>query len=125
MISRIYIIPKIKDSRERLFLNSWNSLNIKGKVNAVTIVDSYLVDGDISVDQILKSAKFLTNPILENFAINEIVNGVDTFDFAIETGFLPGVTDNVGNTARETIIDCLHLSKDSNIKVYDNNINEQ
>ena len=122
MISRIYIIPKIKDSRERLFISSWNSLNIKGKINAVTIVDSYLVDGDISVDQILKSAKILINPILENFTINEIVNGVDTFDFAIETGFLPGVTDNVGNTARETITDCLHLSKDSNIKVYSSKI---
>ena len=27
------------------------------------------------------------------------------FDYAIEVGFLPGVTDNVGNTARQTIED--------------------
>ena len=55
MISRIYVIPKIKDSRERLFINSWNSLSISGKVQTVTVVDSYLVDGDISVDKILQS----------------------------------------------------------------------
>lgn len=122
MISRIYVIPKIKDSRERLFLNSWNSLNISGTVKAVTIVDSYLVDGDLSSKQILESAKILTNPILENFSINEIISSVDNFDYAIEIGFLPGVTDNVGNTTRETIIDFLHLNQDSNLKVYSSKI---
>ncbi len=122
MISRIYVVPKIKDSRERLFLNSWNSLNIRGKVKAITIVDSYLIDSELSTHKILESAKILANPILENFSINEIVNNVDIFDFAIEIGYLPGVTDNVGHTARETITDYLHLNKDSNIKVYSSKI---
>jgi len=121
MISRIYVIPKIKDSRERLFLKSWNSLNISGKVKAVSIVDSYLIDSKLSNDQILQSAKMLTNPIIEKFSINEILNNVGKFDYAVEIGFLPGVTDNVGNTAKETIEDLLHLKK-SALKVYTSKI---
>ena len=121
MISRIYVIPKIKESHTGLFLKSWNSL-ISGKIKAISIIDSYLIDGDISVDQVLESAKILTNPILENFSINEIVSCVNVFDYAIEIGYLPGVTDNVGNTAKETLTDFLHLEKNSNLKVYSSKI---
>ena len=32
-------------------------------------------------------------------------NALKDFDYAIEIGFLPGVTDNIGNTARESIED--------------------
>ena len=112
------MIPKIKDSRAELYLKSWNSLNILGKIKAVSIIDSYLIDGGLSDDQILKSAKMLTNPIIEKFAINEILKNVKDFNYIIEIGFLPGVTDNVGNTARETIMDLLHLKKNTNLKVY-------
>ena len=122
MISRIYVIPKIKDSRERLFLKSWNSLDISGKVKFVKIVDSYLLDSSLSSDQILKSAEILTNPIIEKFSINKILNEVAKFNYIIEIGFLPGVTDNVGNTARETILDLFHLRKDSNLKIYTSKI---
>lgn len=121
MISRVYVIPKIKDSRERLFLKSWNSLNISKKVKAVSIVDSYLIDSKLSNDQILQSAKMLTNPIIEKFSINEILNNVGKFKYVVEIGFLPGVTDNVGNTAKETIEDLLHLKK-SSLKVYTSKI---
>ncbi|MFA5095206.1 MAG: AIR synthase-related protein [Candidatus Paceibacterota bacterium] len=118
MISRIYVIPKIKDSRERLFLKSWNSLNIQGKVKNIAIFDSYLIDSNLSNDQILQSAKMLTNPIIEKFSINEILKEAKKFNYILEIGFLPGVTDNVGNTARETIVDLLHLKKEVNLKVY-------
>jgi len=122
MISRIYIISKIKDSRAQLYLKSWNSLDISKKVKAVKIVDSYLIDSSLSNDQILKSAEILTNPILEKFSINKILNEIGKFNYIIEVGFLPGVTDNVGNTARETILDLFHLRKDENIKVYTSKI---
>src|SRR3989339_777834 len=121
MISRIYVIPKIKDSRERLFLASWNSLNISGKIKSVKIVDSYLVDSKLSGEEILESAKILTNPITEKFSVNEILNHAGKFDYVVEIGYLPGVTDNVANTARETIVDLLHFKneeKNVNIKVY-------
>ena len=40
----------------------------------------------------------------------------------MEIGFLPGVTDNVGHTAKETIVDLLHLKKDANLSVYTSRI---
>jgi len=118
MVSRIYVIPKIKDSREKLFLQAWNSLHLSKKVKGVSIVDSYLIDSKLPNSQILKSAEILTNPILEEFSINEILNKTSQFDYIIEIGFLPGVTDNIGNSAKETIVDLLHLKKNTDLKIY-------
>lgn len=118
MISRIYVIPKIKDSREKLFLKSWNSLDISGNVRKILIADSYLIDSNLSKDQIIESAKILTNQNIEKFFINEILEYAGEFDYIIEIGFLPGVTDNVGSTAQETILDLLHFKKDADLKIY-------
>ncbi len=45
----------------------------------------------------------LINPVVQEFVVDEATRA--NFDDAIEVGFLPGVTDNVGNTARQTIED--------------------
>jgi len=117
MISRIFIIPKGKDSRSKLYLKSWTSLGLTGKLSNLAIIDSYLIDSNLSEDNILKSAQTLTNPILEKFYINNIPE-IKNLSYLIEIGFLPGVTDNTGNTAKETIADLLHLDKNLNLKVY-------
>jgi phosphoribosylformylglycinamidine synthase len=84
-------------------------------------VDSYLIDSKLSKKELEKLAQSLTNPILENFSIDELV--VDKkFTYAIEIGFLPGVTDNVGHTVREVATDLLHLKKDSGLVVYTSKI---
>lgn len=121
MISRIYVIPKAKDSRERLFLNSFLNLGIHGKITGVTLANSYLIDSELSNNKIVSIATALTNSKLEKFNVDEIPD-VKEFTFAIEIGYLPGVTDNVANTAKETILDLLHLDKKSNIKVYSSKI---
>ena len=72
MISRIYVAPKIKDSRKRLFLKSWNNLDLSAKVSGVSIIDSYLIDSEFSNSALLKMANALTNQILEKFSINKI-----------------------------------------------------
>ena len=46
----------------------------------VAIIDSYLIDGGLSENQILQSAEMLTNPILEKFAINDIIKEVKRFE---------------------------------------------
>ena len=121
MISRIYVAPKIKDSRERLFLKSWNNLDLSAKVSGVSIIDSYLIDFELSTSLLLKVANALTNQVLEKFSINKIPEE-KKFIYAVEIGFLPGVTDNVGSTAKETIIDLLHLKKDAKLSVYTSRI---
>src|SRR3990167_1040887 len=99
MISRIYVTPK-------------------GKAD---FINSYLISHKFSNDKILKIARVLTNPILEEFSINKFPK-VRHFSFSIEIGFLPGVTDNIAHTVQETIIDLLHIKKKSDFEVYTSKI---
>ena len=83
--------------------------------------DAYLIDSKFSNAELTKIAEALTNPILEKYFINESPQ-VGNFSYAIEIGFKPGVTDNVGHTVEEIAKDLLHLKKDSNFKVYTSKI---
>ncbi|HEU0085820.1 MAG TPA: AIR synthase-related protein [Candidatus Paceibacterota bacterium] len=116
MISRIYVVSKATDSREKLYLKSWKELGLKGKPSSVTILDSYIIDSQFSKEQLEQVGNLLTHRVLENFSINEIP--AKRFNFALEIGFLPGVTDNAGNTAKETILDFFHLPKETDLAVY-------
>ena len=49
----------------------------------------------------------LINPVVQKFLVDTPTR--IPFDYAIEVGFLPGVTDNVGTTARQTIEDFFSL----------------
>src|SRR3989344_6416430 len=88
MISRIYVMPK------------------KG-----TRGDAYLIDSKFSNAELTKIAEALTNPILEKYFINESPQ-VGNFSYAIEIGFKPGVTDNVGHTVdrKSTRLNSSHMS---------------
>ncbi|MFA6076725.1 MAG: AIR synthase-related protein [Candidatus Paceibacterota bacterium] len=99
MISRIYVIPK----------------------NEATKADSYLIDSKLSKKELVKLAQTLTNPILEDYFIDESPR-VGNFSHAIEIGFLPGVTDNVGHTVKEIATDMLHLKKNFSLAVYTSKI---
>ena len=99
MISRIYVSPKKGSSR----------------------ADSYLIDSKLSRHKIEQLAQALTNPILESFCIDKLSN-IKDFSYAIEIGFLPGVTDNVGHTVKEIASDLLHLKKSDNFAVYTSKI---
>ena len=102
MISRIYVAQK-KNSN---FLNS------------------YLIAHKFKNEQILKIAEALTNPILEEFSIDIFPKDrlLGKFAYAIEIGFKPGVTDNVGHTVEETILDLLHLKEKNNLAVHTSKI---
>jgi phosphoribosylformylglycinamidine synthase len=118
MISRIYITPNGKDVRKKLYIDSFKELGLLGKVSNITLLDSYLIASRFSNEELFRIAKILTNPIIEKFSINKILEKEKSFDYLIEISFLPGVTDNVGNTAKETILDLFHLKKETDLKVY-------
>ena len=104
MISRIYVTPK----------------RLK-KQGGLCVVDSYLVLHELPDDAVQKIASSLTNPILEKFYINKFPD-IKGFTYAIEIGFKPGVTDNVGHTAKETILDLLHLKENSSLEIFSSKI---
>ena len=93
-------------------------------------INSYLISHKLGSDKILKIARTLTNPILEEFYINKFPGvghqefrcPTPTFTYAIEIGFKPGVTDNVGHTTEETISDLLHLKEKNHLAVYTSKI---
>ncbi len=106
MASRIAISYKVPDARAEAKKQAFESLGIKGKVLSVAISDLYTIDKALQHKELIRVGSVLANPILEEFVIGNIKTPKN-FDWLIEIGYLPGVTDNVGHTAKETIEELL------------------
>jgi phosphoribosylformylglycinamidine synthase len=94
--------PNIRDARgEKIKTRIAGDLKIP--VETVRTVDVYTVDASLSREEMEKVATgpFL-DPIIQDYSLGEPLSGAD-FDWAIEVGYKPGVTDNVGRTAREAV----------------------
>jgi len=103
MPSQIKIKSKIPDARALVRKRHIEDI-ISGKITDIEIVDIYTFDASMSHSELESIASMLSNPITQESIVNKypIQN---KFDWAIEVGFLPGVTDNIGNTTRELIED--------------------
>ncbi|PKN96302.1 MAG: phosphoribosylformylglycinamidine synthase, partial [Chloroflexi bacterium HGW-Chloroflexi-5] len=72
------------------------------KVSNVATIEVYTIDGQLSAAELKEAASGpLSDPVIQEFSINRPM--AKNFDWLIEVGFRPGVTDNVGKTAREAI----------------------
>ena len=71
-------------------------------VDSVTTIEVYTIDGDLTPGDLEAAARGpLSDPVIQEYAIDRgLARG---FDWLIEVGFRPGVTDNVGKTAAEAI----------------------
>ncbi|GAB6111499.1 phosphoribosylformylglycinamidine synthase subunit PurS [Desulfomicrobium salsuginis] len=85
-------------------------------VDQVRIVRVYTVEGltAAQAEQAIEAGA-LHDPVLHTAQTTPAASG---FDWIIEVGFRPGVTDNEGRTARETLRTVLGLDKDTKIAVY-------
>lgn len=75
-------------------------------IEELHVVDIYTISTnsrDFTPEELRDIGLQLSNPVVQKFTVDEATSAY--FDFAIEVGFLPGVTDNVGTTARQTIED--------------------
>ena len=71
-------------------------------VDSVRTFEIYTIDGELDRDELEKSASGpLSDPVIQYYSIN--APAASGFDWLIEVGFRPGVTDNVGKTAGEAI----------------------
>ncbi|MCX7680271.1 MAG: AIR synthase-related protein, partial [Spirochaetes bacterium] len=104
---RIEVYGKIPDPRRDVIFKKLQKLQYR--VTAVDVTDNYLLNVPFSRAQAEEIAKLLVQPVIQSFTINEPYVP-ENFDFAIEIGFLPGVTDNVANTVRQTIEDRFNCS---------------
>ncbi len=106
MVHRIEIFyrrPEM-DNRGRQILDRLNGLGLDGSVSFVLLSDVYTLDGDFTAAELQQAAQLLSNPVVHRFTIDE-ARELEDFSFALEIGFLPGVTDNIASTTRETLQD--------------------
>ena len=76
--------------------------NLGLPVANVATIEVYTVAGDLIDSELQEAAKGpLSDPVIQDYSINRPLAG--NFDWLIEVGFRPGVTDNVGKTAREAL----------------------
>jgi phosphoribosylformylglycinamidine synthase subunit PurSL len=108
MVHKILISAKVPDPRQNILLNKLQGLGFKKNCHKVEIIDVYSIKKNLNQKQLIFCADMLANPVVQEYDIDTI-NGKISFDWAIEVGFLPGVTDNVGSTATEMISDGLRI----------------
>ena len=75
-------------------------------IDELHLVDIYTISTnsrDFTSEELREIGLQLSNPVVQRFTVDEATEAY--FDSAIEVGFLPGVTDNVGTTALQTIED--------------------
>ena len=87
------------------------------KVESVRSVDVYTIDAPLSRRQLESLGRGpYSDPITQEWSVDHPL--AQDFDWVIEVGLLPGVTDNVGRTAREALQDCLAIRLKEDERVY-------
>ena len=101
MAQRIEVFTTAEDGRAKTYQSRFEELGIKAKVR---VVDVYTIEEDISDPANLNACiKALANPVTQKAYLAPVEDkaAYGDFDWAIEIGYLPGVTDNIGHTASE------------------------
>jgi phosphoribosylformylglycinamidine synthase len=108
MVHKLFISSKIADARADVFLQTIQNSGTRA-VRSVQILDVYSIKKHVTKAQIDTCGQMLANPVYQHYFIDTVGSHLD-FHWAIEVGFLPGVTDNVAATAMEMISDNLHTT---------------
>ncbi|HSW48481.1 MAG TPA: AIR synthase-related protein [Candidatus Saccharimonadales bacterium] len=124
MTTRIGIQAKDFDARAFVRLKKLNDLGFKN-ITGIWIIDTYTVDKSFADKELNIIASQLAIPVTQDFIFSTIKNNVSSkkkFSYAIEIGFLPGVTDNIAHTAKEIIEDKLKTKFDANEGIYSSQV---
>ncbi|MBE6380703.1 MAG: phosphoribosylformylglycinamidine synthase [Lentisphaerae bacterium] len=92
---------------------------LKIQLDSVRTRDVYTVSADITPAEAARIAEYLTNPVLQTSRVggNALTSADNGCRFLVVVGYKPGVTDNVGRTAREAIADIIgrKLTKEEDV----------
>ena len=108
-VHRIEVFYYTKDYREDVILQNLRKLGFD--IGSVRLTDNYLINANITAEQSEKIANLLIQPVTQKYIINSPFIP-ENFEYAVEIGFLPGVTDNVAGTVRELIEDLYRIELD-------------
>jgi phosphoribosylformylglycinamidine synthase len=119
MISRIEVLTTVFDSRAELRKKN-------KKIKSITLIDVYTIDKKLSPADLNKIGSAISNPVTQKFSIRgnkqNKPSKENKFDWAVEIGFLPGVTDNISHTVKQIIEDLLNIKFAGNEDVYSSQI---
>ena len=85
-----------------------NRIEITSKISNNKTVEAYTIVKKLNEKQLNEIASSLINPVYQTFKIN-YPTSIEKMNWAVEIGFLPGVTDNVATTTKEIIEDKLKI----------------
>jgi phosphoribosylformylglycinamidine synthase len=101
---RVEVFSKGPDGRASTLLNKIHVMGFS-KVKDLELADIYTISTKLDEASLQKCGELLSNPVTQWFLVGKPFVPKNGFDFVVEIGFLPGVTDNSGNIAGETISD--------------------
>lgn len=108
MTHRIEITNTILDTRAGVLLEKIKNHNASLKLKKIYGADVYTIDKDLTREQLQLATSAITNPITQKSYIDTSY-APSSFTYALEIGYLPAVTDNVGQTTRELLADLLKV----------------
>ena len=106
---RLEVIYTIPDARGGVLGAKLTRLGYE--VESIAISDNYLINHELTREQLEQAGRALCQPVTQQFHLDSPACP-ETFDYAVEIGFLPGVTDNVANTCREVLEDLFDMPLD-------------
>lgn len=130
MTTRIEITTSLSDTRSAVRQKKFQKI-INNPLTDCHIFDVYTIEKSFTQKQLEAIASRLTNPITQSFIIKTNKKNShfaphpyhrSKFTYAIEIGFLPGVTDNIATTTKEIVQDLLKISFEENENVYTSQI---
>jgi len=112
----VYFKKEIRDAKgESLRKRIKEDLSIP--LRGVRVINVYTIDANFSEKQLkILGESLFADPISQEFGVDESL--AKDCDWLLEVGFKPGVTDNVGKTAKEAIEDVLKERFKPNEAVY-------
>jgi phosphoribosylformylglycinamidine synthase len=131
MITRIEINSKIFDTRAHSRKKKMDVLGFEKKIRNVYLADVYMIEKKLNSSQLKNTVQALIDPLVQEAHVNTPFMP-PVFSWAIEVGYLPGVTDNIANTTKEIIEDLFKTTFSTEEGVYtsqliliDGNINQK
>jgi len=77
-------------------------------VESVRTVEVYTTNIDFDADQLDRLGwELFADPVIQHYSVDQPLYGEADFDWLLEVGFRPGVTDNVGHSAAQGMRDML------------------
>ncbi len=116
MYEEIQILNKFKTGREKNIQSYFG----KNLVKNIKICDTYKFNNNLNRKNYDLACELLYNPISQKIFnkrnIEEGLKKFGNFSWILEVGYLPGVTDNLGNTATEIVCEKLNINE-KNFKI--------